>query len=193
MLYLNDHIEDFTEAQTLQIIDTLPQWRKEAAMRFRHLEGRKECALAYVELCRGLQLEYGIEGMPDFDIGKHGKPRLHNLPHIHFSLSHCKAAVGCLLSDTPCGLDIERIRQPKDSLVRHTMNNEESDRIFQSDRPEVTFTMLWTQKEAVAKLLGTGINMGVREILRNEQMKHIRLQTTDNSAMGYVLTEAWQI
>jgi phosphopantetheinyl transferase len=37
------------------------------------------------------------------------------------------------------------------------MNEVEQERIWQSESPDWTFTQLWTQKEAVLKMLGTGI------------------------------------
>ncbi len=191
MLCINDHIEEICQAQMAIALDSLPAWRREQAMRFKHAQGQKECALSYIELCRALQLAYRISKMPSFDYLPHGKPTLAGRKDIHFSISHCQKAVGCLLKTTPCGLDIERIREAKPDLVEYTMNEEEQRRIHESSRPNVVFTLLWTQKEAVAKALGSGIGHDVKELLSPSILDQITLITTDVSPMGYVFSQAW--
>ena len=179
MLYLNTHIQTFTEADVEWLIERLPTWRREQACRFRHLEGRRQSALAYEELCRGLREEYGIEEPPAFEYNEHGKPHLQGRPDIHFSLSHCRAAVGCLLSDAPCGLDIEIIRPLRPALAEHTMNAVEQALIQQSPTPDITFIRLWTQKEAV-----------LRDALSPESLYGIRLTTEEHLAEGFILSTA---
>jgi len=190
MLCINDHIADLTEAQTEQLISILPPWRRDIALRYKHLQGRRECAAGYVELLRGLRLRFGIGGMPAFDYNEHGKPTLREHPDIHFSISHCREAVGCYVSDQPCGLDIESIRTAKEDLVRHTMNEKEAKTIFSSPRPDVAFTRLWTQKEALLKLKGTGIIDNLHHVLSPENLNGIRLETTENLYRGYIFTIA---
>ena len=187
---INDHIENLDEAQTMRLIDSLPGWRREAALRFKFLQGKKECAVGYIELLRGLRLCFGIEDMPTFVYNEHGKPSLKEYPDKHFSISHCKEAVGCIISECPCGLDIERIRKAKDSLVRYTMSPEEVELIFADSCPDIAFTRLWTQKEAVLKLLGTGITNDLHHVLNPERLHDIRLQSIENPYRGYVYTIA---
>jgi len=190
MLYINDHLEDISEELVEKAISSLPLWRREQALKFKYPEGQRECALAYLELCRGLQLEYNIREMPSFSFNKNGKPFLQTLPHIHFSLSHCKGVVGCFLSSAPCGLDIERIRPAKESLVRYCMNEEECQQIFSSPNPDAAFISLWTQKEAVFKLKGTGINDDIKNILSKENVRDISIITIPNLYRGYMLSAA---
>ena len=190
MLCINDHITDLSEWQTERAIAALPQWRREQALRFKHLQGRRECAVGYIELLRGLRLCYGIEDMPSFDYNEHGKPFLKEHPEVYFSISHCKAAVGCLVSDKPCGLDIEHIRKAKPDLVRHTMNPQEAESIFASRFPDIAFTRLWTQKEAVLKLKGTGITDNLHHVLAPDSVQDIALETSENLYLGYIFTTA---
>ena len=190
MLYINDHISSIPEEQVEKAILSLPVWRREQAMKFKHLQGRRECALAYLELCRGLQLEYGIPEMPDFSYTKEHKPELAAYPHLHFSLSHCREAVGCFLCNAPCGLDIECIRPARETLVRYCMNDEECSRIFSSPDPDVAFITLWTRKEAVFKLRGTGINDDIRDILSPENCRDISILTIPNLYRGYIISAA---
>ena len=192
MLCINDHTADLSEEQTERLIHSLPEWRREQALRYKHLQGRRECAVGYIELLRGLRLRFGIEGMPSFDFNEHGKPFLKEHPGIHFSISHCKEAVGCYVSDRPCGFDIERIRKAKEGLVRHTMNPQEVDEIFSSPFPDIAFTRLWTQKEAVLKLKGTGITDDLHSVLNPYKLQGIEIQTVENPYKGYIYSIAKQ-
>lgn len=190
MLYLNTHIQDTNEQQLEQLIQLLPLQRRKKALSFSHYQGRLECVLSYMELCRGLSTEYGITEYPEFEYTPNGKPYLPSYPHIHFSISHCRNAAGCLISNRPCGLDIERIRPLNPQLVRHTMNEEECRQIFTSSRPDVTFIRMWTQKEAVLKLNGTGIADHLQQALSPQNLEGIHLSTTDYLEQGFVLTSA---
>lgn len=190
ILCINDHVSDISEEQTERLIASLPEWRREAALRFKFLQGRRECAVGYIELLRGLRLRFGIEGMPAFEYNEHGKPFLNEHQDIYFSISHCKDAVGCFISDRLCGLDIEHIRKTKEDLVRHTMSAEEADAIFSAPCPDLAFTRLWTQKEAVLKLAGTGIIDDLHHVLEPERLQGIRLETVENPYQGYVYTIA---
>lgn len=192
ILCLNDHIADLSEEQTERLINSLPEWRREQALRYKQLQGRKECAIGYVELLRGLRERFDINEMPAFAYKEHGKPYLKEHPDIHFSISHCKEAVGCFVSNRPCGLDIERIRAAKPDLVRHTMSPEEAEGIFSNPFPDVAFTRIWTQKEAVLKLKGTGIVDDLHSVLKPDKLQGIELQTIENPYMGYVYTIAIQ-
>ena len=176
ILCLNDHIADLSEEQTERLINSLPEWRREQALRYKQLQGRKECAIGYVELLRGLRERFDINEMPAFAYNEHGKPYLKEHPDIHFSISHCKEAVGCFVSNRPCGLDIE-----------------EAESIFSNPFPDVAFTRIWTQKEAVLKLKGTGIVDDLHSVLKPDKLQGIELQTIENPYMGYVYTIAIQI
>lgn len=188
MLYLNSHPELTTAQQVDTLVRLLPLQRQEAALRHTNPNSRRESVLAYKELCRGLQEEYGISAPPLFDFTPAGKPLLADYPHIHFSLSHCRKAVGCLIGTQPCGLDIETIRPLKPDLVRHTMNADECAFVFGHPKPEIAFIRLWTRKEAVLKLRGTGIAGNLHEALSPQNLQGIRLTTSEYVEEGFILT-----
>lgn len=164
MLYLNDHIQDFNLDEGLA---QLSEQRREQTLRFRHELGQRTCVAAYLLLCEGLQKEYGITEKPVFDYGEHGKPWIVGHPEIHFNLSHCREAVLCVLSGRPVGVDVESVREFKESLIHYTMNDEETESIRQASRPDVEFIRLWTRKEAVLKLTGEGINNNLKDVLND--------------------------
>ena len=193
ILCINDHVSDLSEEQTEKLIASLPEWRRETALRFKFLQGKRECAVSYIELLRGLRLRFGIGGLPAFEYNEHGKPFLKEHADIYFSISHCKKAVGCFIADCSCGLDIEHIRKAKEGLVRHTMSPEEAETIFSAPWPDIAFTRLWTQKEAVLKLAGTGIIDNLHHVLDPERLQGIELKTVENPYQGYIYSTAIQI
>jgi 4'-phosphopantetheinyl transferase len=179
MIYLNDNIADFDFEAALPL---LSEQRREQALKFKYELGRKTCAAAYLLLCEGLRKEYGITEKPLFEYGEHGKPQLVGHPDIHFNMSHCREAAICVLSKHPVGVDVESIREYKDSLARYTMNDKELERIASAERPNVEFTRLWTMKEAVLKCSGVGINNDIKNVLTGEE----NIETTVNFERSYV-------
>ena len=177
MIYINDDLDAFSIQKTEECIENLPLQRREKALKFRHELGRKQCVLAYLLLCNGLKSEYGITEMPDFEYGEHGKPSIIGHPDIHFNLSHCKTAVACAISDTPIGIDIESIRDAKESVIRYAMNDDEARQILFSSNPALEFTKLWTMKESVLKLTGEGINDNMKSVLSPENLCGITIET----------------
>ena len=164
MIYLNDDILHFDFEASLPL---LSDQRREQALKFKHEQGRKTCAVAYLLLCEGLRKEYGITEKPVFEYGEHGKPSIVGHPEICFNISHCREAVLCALSDKPIGVDIESIREYKDTLVHYTMNDSEIEEILHSPNPAETFIRFWTMKEAVLKLSGEGIRNDMKTVLDN--------------------------
>ncbi|MCR4919908.1 MAG: 4'-phosphopantetheinyl transferase superfamily protein [Prevotella sp.] len=154
MIYLSEDIYGFDLPSALTLVS---EQRRQQALRFRHELGRRLCVLAYRLLQQGLSREYGIDVPPIFGYGPHGKPYILDHPEIHFSLSHCREAALCVLSDRPVGADVESIRSYSPSLLRHTMCRSEIGQIESSAEPERTFIRLWTMKEACLKLSGRGI------------------------------------
>ena len=181
MIYLNDDIAGFSLDSALPLLSAE---RRERALKYKHELGQKTCAMAYLLLCKGLRQEYGLTAAPQFEYNEHGKPAIMGHPEIHFNLSHCRAGVICVLSDRPVGVDIESIREYRDSLTRYTMNEQEQQQIATAERPDVAFTCLWTMKEAVLKWKGCGITNDLRHVLEGVT----GIMTTVNEERGYVFS-----
>lgn len=179
MIYIDDDIKGFDLESALPL---LSEQRREQVLRFKYELGRKTCAMAYMLLRRALREKYGIEDAPMFEYGEHGKPSIIGHPDIHFNFSHCREAVACAISEQPIGVDVESVREYKDSLVRYTMNDQEVQQILQAERPEVEFTRLWTMKEAKLKLSGHGLSDDMKHVLDGSE----HFQTVINEKKGYI-------
>lgn len=91
----------------------------------------------------------------------HQKPVLRDQNRFHFNLSHSGDWVLCASSDSPLGIDVERIR-PLDLTLLQSVLSESERRIPQSDDPDRNlrrFYSIWTIKESYAKALGLGLSL----------------------------------
>lgn len=183
MLYIEDRLYDFDLQHALTDIS---EQRREQALRYKYELGQRTCVLAYLLLKRALLSEYGLDGNPLFCYGPHGKPYIVGHPDIHFNLSHCRQAVACVVDTRPVGVDVESRGRYKESLARYTMNDDEQHRISTASDPALEFTKLWTMKEALLKLVGTGLRDNIRDVLDDAQRYHF--STTLDTAGHYVCT-----
>lgn len=184
MIYINDDITHFDLQSALPL---LTEQRRSQALAFRHELGQKLCAAAYLLLCDGLREEYGITRPPLLGYTKDGKPYLTDHPGIHFNLSHCQEAAICAISGHPIGIDVERLRSYNEMVARYTMNEEEMRQIISSPHPDIAFISLWTRKEALLKLTGTGIKKDMKEVLTGTG---VHFTTVVNQAHGYIYSVA---
>lgn len=187
-VYVIDNLDTISPKELAAAIESLPEWRREKALRYKFEQGRKECAYAYLLLCRGLREVYGIDEMPLFEYGEHGKPSIAGHPEIFFNFSHCKNAIVCVLSDSDIGVDVERVGRFKDALARHVLSDEEYSEVVSAPAPDEAFTKYWTMKEAVLKLTGDGLTDDVKGILF--KYNNVRVETKEYFDKGYALSIA---
>lgn len=143
----------------------MPEQRLAKMMAFRHEDGRRQSAAAYMLLRKALLTEYGISASPEFAYTAGGKPYLPDYPAVHFNLSHCRHAAVCAVADFPVGIDVESVRPFKDRLARHVLSKGEYAAVVRSARPDVEFIRYWTMKESVLKLTGEGLRTDLRSVL----------------------------
>ncbi|WP_394522458.1 4'-phosphopantetheinyl transferase family protein [Lacrimispora sp. JR3] len=117
----------------------------------------------------GLKEQYGIEAPAEqirFGTGTYGKPYLKDFPHIHYNISHTDGMAVCGFSHRELGVDVERIRDYKDNVLRKVMSESEKDgmrELSEKERGEYFFR-IWTLKESYGKAVGTGIVMPMSDI-----------------------------
>lgn len=187
---LFDRMDQCTAAAVDELLSAVPPQRREEALHIRHLSGRF-AALKSFQLLQQL--------LPDLDWRntvyrrtEHGKPYLcgrdgNPLPDVYFSISHCARGLLVAVSEQPIGVDIESFRHFSDSLLRRCMNEQEQRQILQSVNPQREFAQLWTCKEAVCKLRGTGLTDDLPDLLSGSETT----KTYCNPAAGYAYSFAW--
>ncbi|MBR5678418.1 MAG: 4'-phosphopantetheinyl transferase superfamily protein [Paludibacteraceae bacterium] len=181
-----DNMAQCTEAEVQRMLPLVSAQRREQALRYKHTFGQFCCLKSWLMLDGLLKTSMKYRQNPDeipinkhkFIYNEHGKPLLPNGPY--FSISHCKSGIAVAVDEQPIGIDIETIRHADRELIERTMNAKEQKRI-QTDRD---FTRLWTQKEAVGKAIGTGLQSfeQIQTILQNDEWN---VQTVENENYIY--------
>ncbi len=183
-----DRMEECTEEAVQAMLPQVSSQRREQALRYRHLFGRFCCLKSWLMLRDTIeQHSCGSLSEADhsiiFHYSENGKPFLGN--GSFFSISHCKEAIAVALDDQPVGIDIESIRRFDPELVTRTMSLAEQKLIAASDRPDRAFIRLWTQKEAILKMQGTGITSF--EQLQTLPISDYRIQTIEKEKYIYTI------
>ncbi|WP_374462456.1 4'-phosphopantetheinyl transferase superfamily protein [Chryseobacterium sp.] len=142
---------------------------------------------SYLLLQKGLKNKYGISDPPIFTYNQYKKPSLINYPNIHFNLSHCENAAACYISERPVGVDVEKIDSFDSNFAQYVLNPQEYQQVEISENSAIEFTLLWTKKESLIKLIGKGIDeQTLPNILQNYSQYHF--QSIINQEKGYVAT-----
>ena len=189
--FIFDDMAQCTELDVARLLPMVSDQRRAQALAYKHLHGQYCCLKSYEMLIHLLHATpYACHTPPTFLYNEHGQPRIEGGPC--FSISHCKNAIAVAISHSPIGIDIEHLRTAKPELVARTMNQREQERIWQSENPDWAFTQLWTQKEAVLKMLGTGITSidGIKNTL--VALDNIELQTKVHIDKQYAYSIAFR-
>ena len=171
---------DLSPEEIEELINSLPEWRKEGAKKFKRVQGQKENAMAYDLLRKMLGSE------PYFKYGSHGKPYSSNSEKC-FNIAHCKNAIGVIIGDKEVGIDVECMGRYKPALAEYAMSEAELKEIEEGG--DKAFTMLWTKKEALLKLTGEGIVDDLKNVLTSERMKNVKIISGYDEEKQY----AWSI
>lgn len=104
----------------------------------------------------------------EFERLENGKPQLVESGLLHFNISHCKDLFVIGVSrEFELGVDIERAERSNnlDRIAQHYFSDEEVSFLnSDSKKIELRFTQLWTVKESIIKLRGSGIS---KTLLKN--------------------------
>lgn len=159
-----DRMDECSEAEVQRLLPLVSEQRREQALRYKHIFGQYCCLKSWLMLMEVIEdCRLKIE---DFQYNEHGKPYWENGPY--FSISHCKQGIAVATDDRPIGIDIEGIRHADADLIARTMSEEEREGM-----DERKFTRLWTQKEAVVKAQGVGIQSfeQLQNLLENDEWR----------------------
>ena len=120
------------------------------------LEGRNGHEVGRLLLARLYHEAFG-QPLPPIEKTPRGKPFFPG-KDLHFSISHTKKNVFCVLADHPVGLDAEEMDRPvKPALAKHILSPGEFAQYEQASDPNGALLTFWVLKEAAAKLTGEGI------------------------------------
>lgn len=167
-------------------IETIPDF---GAALHEHLRAKSNPAVhaasvaAWSLLAEGLH-RLGLEELPELRFDPGGKPRFTD-SLLHFSLSHSGKLAAVLISEEPCGVDIELVRPEVAERLRERCLSD-GERARGCD-----FFELWTKKECIAKLDGSGMRSHPSEIDTLDPRWNGRFFTTrvrDSAGQAYALS-----
>ena len=140
--------------------------------RYKVEESKKEKACSFI-----LKNKY----VKEYSINEFGKPISDK---CFFNVSHSHGVVVFVKSDTPIGIDIEKIRPAKEDLIDYISSKEEKEYI----KDDKTFFEVWTNKEAIVKSIGTGIKERISEIpsLPINSIRRYKDKTFYNKTIRYL-------
>ena len=161
MIYLFQELHTFSARSFEESLQLLPSERS---------------ALAWLLLAYGLRKEYGMEAVPKFRKAASGKPFFPEAHMPFFNLSHSGNFVGCALHDREIGLDIQKLTEPREYLIRRVCTQEE---LISLKSPQ-DFCRIWAMKESAVKLTGEGITGNFREILTLHPNMHTHTIPLEN-------------
>lgn len=148
-----------------------------------------------IDRIRSISVEYLLNSMVkeiypsvklplDIEYDEKGKPHSYNNDEeIHFSLSHSGDYVACMISDKPCGIDIERHSKSRDydKVAKRICTEEELTGI----NSKTDFYNVWTLKESVLKAVGLGLSLDMKKI----ELKKVKECTfAENEGTKYQVT-----
>ena len=92
--------------------------------------------------------------------GKHGKPSLADYPDIFYNISHSDGISACMIGESECGIDCEKVRSYRPKVAKRVFSEKEKALLESATGRErdLIFFRLWTLKEAYIKALGTGLS-----------------------------------
>ena len=95
--------------------------------------------------------------MPEILVAQRGKPYFAE-GNLHFSISHTKNHVFCVLSTAPVGIDAEELDRPVDlRLADKILSPTEKAQYDAAPDKRLALLRFWVLKEAAAKCTGEGL------------------------------------
>lgn len=100
----------------------------------------------------------------DYEIvfNHYGKPYLKD-NQVYFSISHDLDIVVIALSDKEIGVDIEALTYHESVCYKYFLDGEQ-EIVNNSSNKEYDFTKIWVMKESYVKMLGIGIEYGLKNV-----------------------------
>lgn len=156
-LYVFDQMAQLPVDFVLRGMEHIPPERRQQCRRYGRGLDKRNCIVASLLLQKGLAACFGITQLPPLSRNPFGKPYFAYSPHIFFNISHCKTAVVCAIATQQIGVDVECFRPFNRLVAQKVCTADELTLLDNEPDPSRLFCTLWTQKESLAKQVGTGL------------------------------------
>lgn len=194
MIYIFENTEILDETFVEKSIPFLSTQRLNKVLNYKVISDKINSCIAFLLLRYALKNEFGIDEIPEFFFNEYEKPFLKNHSNIFFSISHCKNAVVCAVSDKNIAVDIMDFRKARPLTIKRVCSQKEQIFLNQNKNTNKDFTKLWVMKECYSKLKGKGLSMDFSKItVKLDECKNIKYIETENWLLGYSKIDNEQI
>ena len=188
MDYIFAYLSEFCDDDYEKAYENLSGVAKKRVDRYKRDDDRKRSLLAHM-LLKKLMNENNISAQLLYE--ENGRPVFENNEYF-LSLSHSGEVAFSAVSETPLGIDVEKIRPVSKNLVNRVCVDEEKDYVLGdfslTDEKEICdpdvlkrFFEIWTAKEAYFKMIGSGIT-------DLKSVNTIELKAKSFHSGGYIFT-----
>ncbi|MCU7552751.1 4'-phosphopantetheinyl transferase superfamily protein [Chitinophagaceae bacterium LB-8] len=148
-----------------KLLQQLPPFIQGQILKYRNWQDRQRSLIGKALLIEGLK-SLGLNtsySLSNLKFTQFKRPYFDD--HIDFNISHSGAYTICAISKTnKIGIDVEEIREIPIAGFEDQFSERELDEILQAENSLRAFYVLWTQKEAFLKGIGTGLHIPLNKI-----------------------------
>ncbi len=158
------NVSSFTDEETLNLLKPLISDERKAKMeRFHFKKDSIRCLLGEIIARFAVSKRLNCKNSDiSFKVDSFSKPCLDKpKDSIFFNISHSGDWVVCVLSDYPCGIDIEFIKETDFGIAKRFFTQDEYESLMRQPAHYRSkyFFMLWTLKESYIKTDGRGLSL----------------------------------
>ena len=168
------NINDMTDREYDAFFALLDNKKRARVSRYKNFSDRKLGVCAEMLAKKAIAEKFSVS-VSDVKISakESGQPFCENFD-IHLSLSHSGDYAVCAVSSAPVGIDIQKIVPYNPKTAKKVCSQAELAEIEKSGDKAAEFIKLWTKKEAVLKMLGTGVIGSMKDCLDGQKAETIR-------------------
>ncbi|MFI3212911.1 MAG: 4'-phosphopantetheinyl transferase superfamily protein [Eubacteriales bacterium] len=113
--------------------------------------------LIRIMICSELNI---VNNQIRFMKNRYGKPYLFGEQNLQYNISHTRNCIVAIFSNTPVGIDVERITQVNIDICKRFFSHKEQEYVNKVDSyVDSRFFELWTKKESYIKYVGKGLSI----------------------------------
>jgi len=135
------------------IFQDFPPHLQEHINKYQNRDSKEDSICAYILLNFALN-RFQPYSLKDINFS-HSKPEIQG---IFFNISHSHGMVACCISDSPIGIDIEKIKKIPRSILKKYIDQKSLETLLNDENSlDQESIRWWTVRESIGKYLGTGI------------------------------------
>lgn len=185
MIYLYEYGEALDMAALQAAVSCFPVRLRQDFSGISRQEVLCQHVSAWLLMQEAIKMEYGISSLDILEIDRtgKGKPYSRSYPQVRFNISHCAAACAAAVSVEEVGVDVERKFAYRPALARKVCHAEEWEYLnslpdMGTERAEVLH-MLWSAKESLVKLEGSGLAYGMDRLNLMPLIRKIKQENSE--------------